>query len=72
MTVDDWVKIISAMAAAAAVILGAIGALWVKVHSYRQEVNGRMDQLLELTHTSSLAEGKAFRSIEHPASLPEQ
>jgi len=71
MTVDDWVKIIGAIAAAAGVILGAISALWVKVHSYRQEVNGRMDQLLELTHTSSLAEGKAFHSIKDPASSPE-
>lgn len=58
MGADDWVKIISAAAGGTVVILGAIGALWVKLHAYRQEVNGRLGELLELTRSSAKAEGR--------------
>jgi hypothetical protein len=65
MTADDWVKIISALASGVVLILGAIATLWVKVHGYRSEVNGRMDQLLELTRSSAVAQGRLAQSIEH-------
>lgn len=58
MTSSDLVQIIGAVAAATALVLSAVGALWVKVHGYRAEVNGKMTQLLELTRTASLAQGQ--------------
>jgi len=58
MTGDDWVKIIGAIAAAAVLIIGAIGAIYMQVRSLRDRVNGRLDQLLELTAHSSEARGR--------------
>jgi hypothetical protein len=58
MAQSDLVTLLGAFAAAVAVILGAIGTLWVKIHGYRAEVNGRMGELLELTRQSSRAEGR--------------
>jgi hypothetical protein len=70
MTADDWVKIISAIASGLVLILGAIAALWLKVHGYRSEVNGRMDQLLELTRSSAIAQGRLAHSIEQGLTPP--
>lgn len=58
MTSDDLVKVIGAVAASLAIVLGAVGTLWAKVHEYRAEVNGKMQQLIELTAVSSRAEGR--------------
>jgi len=63
---QDWVNIIAAVAAATVAIMSAIGVLWVKVHSYQAQVNGRMDQLLELTRTSARAAGKAESPRKYP------
>jgi hypothetical protein len=58
-------------------LLGAIGALVITISRYHQAVNHKMDALLELTASSSHAEGvKAERERrspepghpEHPAS----
>jgi hypothetical protein len=68
VTSDDWVKIIGAVGTSAVIILGAIGALWAKVHGYRGEVNGRMDELLTLTRSSAIAEGKLAGSDVKPLS----
>jgi len=57
MSTNDTVALIGAVASAVAVILGAIGALWVKIHGVEMSVNGRMTELLELTRSSSRAEG---------------
>jgi glucokinase len=58
MTSQDFATIIGATAAAVALVLGAIGALYVKVHSVGEAVNGRMTELLELTRQSSRAQGR--------------
>ena len=58
MTGDDWVKVIGAIASGLVLVLAAITALWAKVHEYHRGVNGRMDQLLELTRQSSMALGR--------------
>jgi hypothetical protein len=57
MSADDLVKLIGAMAGAVVVILGAIGALYARVRDLHKAVNGRMDQLLELTKSSATAQG---------------
>ena len=73
MQADDWVKVITAVAGALVVILGAIGALWAKVHAVGATVNGRMTELLELTRKASKAEGVAegSRSPGPPPTLTE-
>jgi len=58
MSADDWVKIIGAIGASLVLVLGSIGALYVKVVEYRREVDGKMGQLLELTRRSAHAEGR--------------
>jgi hypothetical protein len=58
VTAQDWVLIVGAIAAATVSILGAVGALWVKVHSYDQKVNGRMSELLAVTRTAADARGR--------------
>ena len=70
MTADDWVKIIGACSAAFVVILGAIGALAVKLENYSKQVNGRMDQLLDLTATSSVAQGRAMGRVDEELEAP--
>ena len=62
MSADDWVKVIGALAGATVIVLGAIGALYVKVHAYEQRVNGRLGELLELTRSSAKAEGRLERN----------
>jgi hypothetical protein len=66
MTAQDWVLIVGAIAAATVSILGAVGALWVKVHSYDQKVNGRMTDLLSLTARSSEAVGRLSAAVQAP------
>jgi len=44
-----------------AAVLGAIAQCIREVRSYHHAVNSRMDELLELTAKSSLAEGKLTR-----------
>jgi hypothetical protein len=70
MTADDWVKVISATAGALAIVLSAIGVLWVKIHEYRKEVNGRMTELLDVTRSAAEARGRARRKADRPESMP--
>jgi hypothetical protein len=55
MTSQDWVLIIGAAAAATVSILGAVAALWAKVHSLDQHVTGQVAQLADLTRASTEA-----------------
>jgi hypothetical protein len=57
MTADDWVKLIGAAAGGLVVVLGAIGALYVKIHQVGTAVNGRLSQLLSVTSAAAKAEG---------------
>ena len=66
MTAQEWVAIIGALAGAVALILGAVGALWVRIHGYQQTIDGRMSELMELTRTSARAEGR----LENPRKFP--
>lgn len=66
MSAQDISIIIGALAAGIAVVLGAIGALWVKLHGYQTEVNGRMDQLLEETRNAARLQGKAETIRKYP------
>jgi len=70
MSVDDWVKLIAASASAFAVILAAIGGVYVQVRKYHAEVNSRMGELLELTRSSSLAQGR-LEGAAAPGEPPE-
>lgn len=70
MSADDAAKLITAIAAATCAILASLGALWAKIHEYHREVNGRMDELLELTRSSSLAEGRLGRSWPQDTERP--
>jgi len=58
VTADDWVKIIGAIAGAVVLVVGAIGAVYVQLAKLREQVNGRLTQLLELTERSSEARGR--------------
>jgi len=58
MSADEAAKLIGAVAAAVVVVLGAIGALYVKIHSVGVQVNGRMTELLELTRKAAYARGQ--------------
>jgi hypothetical protein len=58
MTAQDWVAIIGAVAGGLVTILGACGAVYVQVRKTHNLVNSRMSQLLELTKTSAIAEGR--------------
>jgi hypothetical protein len=58
MSADDLVKVIGAVAAAAALIIAAIGALYAKLAEYHRTADGVATQLLRLTATSSRAEGR--------------
>jgi hypothetical protein len=66
VSAQDLSIVIGALAAGLAVVLAAIGALWAKVHSYRAEVNGRVDQLLEETRNSGRLQGKAESPRKYP------
>ena len=70
MTGDDWVKIIGAIASGLVLIIASISALWFKVRDYQRDVNGRMDQLLELTRRSAQAEGRLSRGRPTTPSMP--
>jgi hypothetical protein len=71
MSGQEWVAIIGAIGAALVLILGAIGALYQRVHAYHTEVNGRMSQLLELTKTAGQAEGRLERPRKFPPNWTE-
>ena len=60
----DWVAIIGAVGAAAAVIVAAIGAVYLQARQTHQLVNSRMTQLLELTQRSALAQGELAARIK--------
>ncbi len=49
--------IISAIAGAVVLILGAIGVLYVKIHSVGVSVNGRVDELVASSRAQGRAEG---------------
>jgi hypothetical protein len=66
MSGQDWVAIIGATGGALVLVLGAISALYVRIQLYHREINGRMDQLLETTRTSGVAEGR----LERPRKFP--
>jgi len=70
MTADDWVKVIGSVAGALVLVLTAIGALWVKVHEYRREVNGKMQQLLDVTREAGEAHGRATPDAPPPEPTP--
>jgi len=75
VSADDWVKLIGATAGAVALIAGALGAVWVKIANVGRRVDGRMDELLELTAKSSLAEGRLaaphiHARVDDPGELP--
>lgn len=55
MTPEQFTALISAIA----VLIAAVTGLLVAVSRWHAQVNSRMDQLLELTRTSSRAEGVA-------------
>lgn len=57
MPASDIISLIGAVAAASVAVLGAIGALYVKMHGVERTVNGRMTELLALTRSSAKAEG---------------
>ncbi len=58
MSPEQLATLIAAFAAAVVAILAAVGKLWLDLHQYGRAVNGRMDELLELTRVSSEARGK--------------
>ena len=58
MTADDVIKLVGALAAGLALVLAAIGALYVKVRDYHTEVNGKMGALITLTDQSAHASGQ--------------
>lgn len=66
MTADDLVKLITAIAGAVVIILAALGTLWAKVHEYQKNVNGRLSQLLDVTHSAGRAEGVLAAHPEIP------
>jgi allantoicase len=66
VTSQDWVAIIGAIAAGVAMILAAIGALWVRVHGYQQQIDGRMTELLAITRKSAMAEGRETERSRGP------
>jgi hypothetical protein len=51
------VEAITALLVAVTGLIGALVALAVQVRAYHQQVNSRMNELLELTRTSAHAEG---------------
>lgn len=59
MTPEQFVAIIGALTA----LIIAVTAAWVQLRATHQLVNGRMQELLQLTRDSSKAEGK----LEGPA-----
>jgi hypothetical protein len=59
VTVDQFVAVIGAFTA----LLVAVTALAVQVHAWHKQINSRMDQLLEITRSAAIAEGK----LEGPA-----
>jgi hypothetical protein len=58
LTADDIVKIIGAVSVATVAILGAVGAIYAQIRRIHQMVNGRMNELLELTRSSSRTAGQ--------------
>ena len=64
MTSGDWVAIIGAVGAAAAVIIAALGAVYLQARQTHQLVNSRMTQLLELTQRSAMAQGELAATLK--------
>jgi hypothetical protein len=62
VSADDWVKIIGALASASVVLIGAMGALYVKIEQIHRVVNSRMTELLDLTRRSARAQGQLERA----------
>lgn len=63
MTPEQAVAIMSAVVA----LIGALIGLYVQIAKLHTQVNGRLSDLLELTATSSLAEGKLAGPDTPPA-----
>ncbi len=70
MNADDWVKIIGAIASGVLVVLGGQRVLWEKIHEYRREVNGRIDELLRATREAAHAQGKEEGRSEAARDFP--
>ena len=68
MSGDDWVKVIGAIGTASVLILAALGAVIAQVRSTHQLVDGRMNELLNVTRTSSFAAGRLQVREEPPTS----
>ena len=65
MSVEQFVAVLGGFTA----LLVAIGTLLVQVRSLRQQVDGRLTELLSLTRSSSRAEG-ALDERENPRQAP--
>lgn len=61
MTAEQLVALIGAVTA----LLVALGVILQQIVSLRRQVDGRLTQLLELTATSSTAEGKLTAELDH-------
>jgi predicted component of type VI protein secretion system len=66
VTAQDLALVIGALASGLALVLGAIGALWVKLHSYQSQVDGRMAELLSLIKPAAPAQGGAESLRKYP------
>lgn len=58
LTAEDVAKIVGALAGGLVVVLGAIGALYVKVRQYHSQVNGKLSEFLALTGEASHSAGQ--------------
>jgi hypothetical protein len=62
----SWEEL-AALVTAVAVLLGAIGQVWGQSRATHRLVNSRMDELLRLTRSSSIAEGKESERVSSEA-----
>lgn len=66
MSPEQFGTILLALAA----VLGAVAKCIAELRAYHHAVNSKMDRLLELTATSSLAEGKLLGPDEQVGNFP--
>lgn len=52
-------ELVTAFGAAIAVVIAALGALWLKLRSLNQHLNSRLDLLLNVVKDKAYAEGGA-------------
>ena len=66
MNSADWVAIIGAGGAAVALVIAAVGAVYMQARQTHELVNSRMTQLLELTQRSAMAQGELAARLNRP------